>query len=144
MKVRFLTIVLFSIFTLIFNSCSRSKNEVNVYVWSDYLSQDVIEEFEKETGIKVNLDTYDSNEALLEKLQTGVSKYDVVVPSDYMVPKKVEKNVDARATMMLFFNEFKRILLLRSLTYHCSVNPSQIVVHLDLLKERIIRTRIGK
>ena len=76
MKVRFLTIVLFSIFTLIFNSCSRSKNEVNVYVWSDYLSQDVIEEFEKETGFKVNLDTYDSNEAQLEKLQTGVSKYD--------------------------------------------------------------------
>ncbi|CUS83969.1 spermidine/putrescine transport system substrate-binding protein [Candidatus Kryptonium thompsonii] len=93
MKVKLLTIVLSSIFILIFNSCSRSKNEVNVYVWSDYLSQDVIEEFEKETGIKVNLDTYDSNEALLEKLQTGVSKYDVVVPSDYMVQILIRQNL---------------------------------------------------
>ncbi len=53
----------------------------------------MIEQFEKETGISVNLDTYDSNEALLEKLQTGVSKYDVVVPSDYMVQILIKQNL---------------------------------------------------
>ncbi len=74
-------------------SCGGSKNRVNVYIWSDYLPPDVIEKFEKETGIKVNLDTYDSNEALLEKLQTGVSKYDVVVPSDYMVQILIKQNL---------------------------------------------------
>lgn len=74
-------------------SCGTNKNRVNVYIWSDYLSPDVIEKFENETGIKVNLDTYDSNEALLEKLQTGVSKYDVVVPSDYMVQILIKQNL---------------------------------------------------
>ncbi len=74
-------------------SCGGGKNRVNVYIWSDYLPPDVIEKFEKETGIRVNLDTYDSNEALLEKLQTGVSKYDVVVPSDYMVQILIKQNL---------------------------------------------------
>lgn len=81
------------VISFILASCGGSKNRVNVYIWSDYLPPDVIEKFEKETGIKVNLDTYDSNEALLEKLQTGVSKYDVVVPSDYMVQILIKQNL---------------------------------------------------
>ena len=84
---------LFLAFVLIFISCGRNKNQVNVYIWSDYLPSDVIEKFEKETGIKVNIDTYDSNEILLEKLLTGVSKYDVVVPSDYMVQILIRQNL---------------------------------------------------
>jgi spermidine/putrescine-binding protein len=80
-------------FVLIFTSCGRNKNQVNVYIWSDYLPSDVIEKFERETGIKVNIDTYDSNEILLEKLLTGVSKYDVVVPSDYMVQILIKQNL---------------------------------------------------
>ncbi len=81
------------VISFILASCGGSKNGVNVYIWSDYLPPDVIEKFENETGIKVNLDTYDSNEALLEKLQTGVSKYDVVVPSDYMVQILIKQNL---------------------------------------------------
>ncbi len=81
------------IIALIFSSCAKNEKRVNVYIWSDYLSQDVIEKFERETGVKVNLDTYDSNEALLEKLQTGVSRYDVVVPSDYMVQILIKQNL---------------------------------------------------
>jgi spermidine/putrescine-binding protein len=80
-------------FVLILISCGRNKNQVNVYIWSDYLPSDVIEKFERETGIKVNIDTYDSNEILLEKLLTGVSKYDVVVPSDYMVQILIKQNL---------------------------------------------------
>lgn len=88
-KISFLAFALL----LLFWSCSKHEKEVNVYVWSDYLSQDIIEKFEKETCIKVNLDTYDSNEALLEKLQTGVSSYDVIVPSDYMVQILIRQNL---------------------------------------------------
>ena len=58
---------------------------LNIYIWSAYLPQEVIDKFAAQTGIKVNFDLYDSNEALLEKLQSGVADYDVVVPSDYMV-----------------------------------------------------------
>lgn len=59
--------------------------QLNVYIWSEYLPQEVVDRFAKEKGIKTTVDTYDSNEALLEKLQSGVADYDVVVPSDYMV-----------------------------------------------------------
>ena len=62
-----------------------AARRVNVYIWTNYLPQEVIAEFERRTGVEVNVDTYDSNEAVLEKLQSGVVDYDIVVPSDYMV-----------------------------------------------------------
>ncbi|HEV8582975.1 MAG TPA: spermidine/putrescine ABC transporter substrate-binding protein [Thermoanaerobaculia bacterium] len=61
------------------------RKEVNVYIWTNYLPREVIAGFEKRTGIRVSVDTYDSNEAVLAKLQSGVADYDIVVPSDYMV-----------------------------------------------------------
>ena len=59
--------------------------KLNIYIWSAYLPKEVLDDFTAKTGIKVNFDVYDSNEALLEKLQSGVADYDLVVPSDYMV-----------------------------------------------------------
>jgi spermidine/putrescine-binding protein len=58
---------------------------LNVYIWSEYLPQSVADRFTAKTGIKVVIDTYDSNETLQAKLQSGVADYDIVVPSDYMV-----------------------------------------------------------
>lgn len=58
---------------------------LNVYIWSNYITQELLDQFRAETGVPVRLDVYDSNEAVLEKLRSGVSDYDVVVPSDYMV-----------------------------------------------------------
>jgi spermidine/putrescine-binding protein len=63
----------------------RDRNVLNLYIWSAYLPDEVLAEFTQRTGIRVRYDTYDSNEALLEKLQSGVADYDIVVPSDYMV-----------------------------------------------------------
>ena len=54
---------------------------VNVYNWSDYIDSTIIDEFTKETGIKVVYDTYDSNEVLETKLLAGGSGYDIVVPT---------------------------------------------------------------
>lgn len=65
--------------------CAKQRNVLNLYIWSEYIPDDVLEEFTARTGIKVRYDTYDSNEVLLEKLQSGVAQYDLVVPSDYMV-----------------------------------------------------------
>jgi spermidine/putrescine-binding protein len=62
-----------------------SDKVLNVYIWTNYLPKEVVEDFQKRTGIKVNVDTYDSNEAVLAKLQSGVADYDIVVPSDYML-----------------------------------------------------------
>jgi putrescine transport system substrate-binding protein len=54
---------------------------LNIYNWSDYIAEDTIANFEKETGIKVRYDTFDSNETLHAKLVAGKTGYDVVVPS---------------------------------------------------------------
>ena len=58
-----------------------AEKVVNVYNWSDYIDPSVIADFQKEYGIKVNYDVFDSNEVLETKLLTGHSNYDVVVPS---------------------------------------------------------------
>jgi spermidine/putrescine-binding protein len=63
----------------------QGLSQLNVYIWSSYISPRLVQEFEREFHCKVNYDLYDSNEALLAKLQGGNVSYDLVVPSDYMV-----------------------------------------------------------
>ena len=64
---------------------SHAEGELFIYNWTDYTAPDLIEKFEAETGISVTLDTYDSNETLLAKLQSGATGYDIVVPSHNFV-----------------------------------------------------------
>jgi putrescine transport system substrate-binding protein len=67
-------------------SSARAQEEekiLNVYNWSDYIAEDTIANFTKETGIKVRYDVFDSNEILHAKLVAGKTGYDVVVPSSY-------------------------------------------------------------
>lgn len=62
------------------------EKELAVYNWSDYIAPDTVANFMSETGIWVTYDTYESNEELLAKLQSGARGYDVVVPSSYLIP----------------------------------------------------------
>jgi len=66
---------------------------VNVYNWSDYIDPAVIEGFQKETGIAVRYDVFDSNEVLETKLLAGNSGYDVVVPSAYFLERQIQAGV---------------------------------------------------
>jgi putrescine transport system substrate-binding protein len=66
---------------------------LNVYNWSDYIDPAVIEGFQKETGIRVSYDVFDSNEVLETKLLTGKSGYDVVVPSAYFLERQIQAGV---------------------------------------------------
>ncbi len=66
---------------------------LNVYNWSDYIAPDTITRFERETGIKVNYDVYDTNEVLETKLLTGHSGYDVVVPSAFFLERQAREGV---------------------------------------------------
>lgn len=65
---------------------ARAAGDLFIYNWTDYTSPDVVKKFEAETGIKVTLDTYDSNETLLAKLKSGGTGYDIVVVSSDFVP----------------------------------------------------------
>ncbi|QIK61846.1 extracellular solute-binding protein [Leucobacter viscericola] len=63
-----------------------TSGELNLYTWSDYFPDELVKKFTKDTGIKLNVDYYDSNENLEAKLRASDGAgYDVVVPSDYMV-----------------------------------------------------------
>ena len=63
---------------------------LNIYNWSDYIAEDTIKNFEKETGIKVNYDNYDSNEVLHAKLVAGKTGYDIVVPGAHFAKTQIE------------------------------------------------------
>src|SRR5207247_7444413 len=67
--------------------------QLNIYCWSTYISPRLIHGFEQEYHCKVNYDLYDSNEALLAKLQGGNVDYDIVVPSDYMVQILIQQQL---------------------------------------------------
>jgi spermidine/putrescine transport system permease protein len=63
----------------------RGLPQLNIYTWTAYISPRVVRGFEREFHCKINYDLYDSNEALLAKLQAGNVEYDLVMPTDYMV-----------------------------------------------------------
>jgi spermidine/putrescine transport system permease protein len=67
--------------------------ELNVYIWSNYLPEATIRRFEARHRVKVNVDLYDSNEALVAKLETGAVGYDVVCPSNYAVEVLIQKGL---------------------------------------------------
>ncbi|MGM7636850.1 ABC transporter substrate-binding protein [Bacillus sp. Hm123] len=66
-------------------------NVLTVYNWGDYIDPDLITQFEKETGIKVVYETFDSNEAMMTKIEQGGTAYDIAVPSEYAIDK-MKKN----------------------------------------------------
>jgi putrescine transport system substrate-binding protein len=70
-----------------------NERVVNVYNWTDYIAPAVIDDFTKETGIKVRYDTFDSNDTLETKLLAGKSGYDVVVPSAYFLERQIKAGV---------------------------------------------------
>ena len=63
---------------------------LNVYNWSDYIADDTLANFEKETGIKVRYDNYDSNEILHAKLIAGNTGYDIVVPGSHFAKQQIQ------------------------------------------------------
>jgi spermidine/putrescine-binding protein len=65
------------------------EKELHIYNWSDYIAEDTVPNFEKEFGVKVTYDTYESNEEMVAKLQAGAAGYDIVVPSGYIIPVMV-------------------------------------------------------
>jgi spermidine/putrescine transport system substrate-binding protein len=68
-------------------------NTLTIYNWGDYIDPDLIKKFEKETGIKVIYQTFDSNEAMMTKIAQGGTIFDVAVPSEYAISKMIEEDL---------------------------------------------------
>ncbi|RWN01178.1 MAG: polyamine ABC transporter substrate-binding protein [Mesorhizobium sp.] len=83
-----------SAFLALFSLGAHAQDRVvNVYNWSDYIDSSIIEDFTKETDIKVTYDTFDSNELLETKLLAGGSGYDVVVPTANFLARQIQAGV---------------------------------------------------
>jgi spermidine/putrescine-binding protein len=79
-----------------FNGCGNrdgAEGHVVVYNWGEYMDPEAIKIFEKETGIRVIYDEYETNEIMYPKIESGSANYDVLCPSDYMIQKLLENDL---------------------------------------------------
>lgn len=76
-----------------------SGNTLYVYNWGEYIDPTVVDDFEKETGIHVVYDEFETNEVMYPKIDADPSSYDVVCPSDYMISKMIKNNLLAPLDM---------------------------------------------
>ena len=70
-----------------------SENVLNVYNWSDFIGPSIIGDFEKQSGIKVHYDVYETNEMMEVKLLSGHTNYDIVVPGGSFFEREVKAGV---------------------------------------------------
>ena len=87
------TLLALSLTAAVAGAAQADDKVLHVYNWSDYIAEDTLANFEKETGIKVVYDVFDSNEVLEAKLLAGSSGYDVVVPSNPFLAKQIKAGV---------------------------------------------------
>ena len=94
MKKMIFLVVLMVTAVLAFTGCANDGQVVlNVYNWGDYIDEDIFDTFEEETGIKVNYETFSTNEEMYTKIKNGGTKYDIAIPSDYMIEKMIREEM---------------------------------------------------
>lgn len=94
MKKSIILLVILAMFATFFSGCAKDDQIVlNVYNWGDYIDEDIFEIFEEETGIKINYETYATNEEMYTKIKKGGTKYDIAIPSDYMIEKMIKEDL---------------------------------------------------
>ncbi|KZE33523.1 polyamine ABC transporter substrate-binding protein [Crenobacter luteus] len=93
MRQRMFTVIAASVLAASAGPALAAGKVLNVYNWSDYIAPETVKNFEKETGIKVRYDVYDSNEVLQAKILTGRSGYDIVVPTNAFLAKQIKAGI---------------------------------------------------
>ena len=78
---------------IISTACGDKRPVLNVYNWGDYIDPSVIKDFEKEFNIKVNYNTFATNEDMYVSIKKGGTSYDVAFPSDYMIERMIEEDM---------------------------------------------------
>ncbi|HEU4680006.1 MAG TPA: extracellular solute-binding protein, partial [Terrimicrobiaceae bacterium] len=74
-------------------SAGDSEKNLNIFCWSEYIPQGIVDAFTKETGIKVSIETYASNEEMLAKLFAGGGAYDLIQPSEYVIEGLIKEDM---------------------------------------------------
>ena len=78
---------------LISIGCGDNRPVINVYNWGDYIDPSVIKDFQKEFNVKVNYNTFATNEDMYVSIKKGGTSYDVAFPSDYMIERMIEEDM---------------------------------------------------
>ncbi len=91
MKHKFLFLCLITM-GLFLTGCGK-EYDLYIYNWGQYIDEDVIDIFEKETGLSVSYEEFETNEAMYPKVANGAGEYDLICPSDYMIQKMVEEDL---------------------------------------------------
>ena len=86
-------LVLAALALLCLAPAALAKETISVYNWGDYIDEEVIDQFEEETGIDVIYETFETNEDMYAKIAMGGSSYDVIFPSDYMIERMIQENL---------------------------------------------------
>ncbi|MGX7263167.1 ABC transporter substrate-binding protein [Enterococcus crotali] len=86
-------ILFFGVHQLEKASGMAGADTLTIYNWGDYIDPDLLRKFEKESGYKVNYETFDSNEAMFTKIQQGGTAYDITIPSEYMIQKMMKEKM---------------------------------------------------
>lgn len=77
---------------LFLTGCGK-EYDLYIYNWGQYIDEDVIDIFEKETGLSVSYEEFETNEAMYPKVANGAGEYDLICPSDYMIEKMIEEDL---------------------------------------------------
>lgn len=89
--------IIFLLFVLVVHLESQFKTgtteKLVIYNWGDYIDPILLKEFTKETGIQIDYQTFDSNEAMYTKIKQGGTVYDVAIPSEYMIAKMIDEKM---------------------------------------------------
>lgn len=85
--------LLYTVKLLNISGGKTGKDILTIYNWGEYIDPALLKEFEKETGIHVIYETFDTNEAMLTKIKQGGTAYDIAVPSEYIIEKMLEEDM---------------------------------------------------
>lgn len=93
-KSRLFLLLILLLAVVLLTSCQKDDRVVlNVYNWGDYIDESIIRDFEKKYNIRVNYDTFSTNEDMYVKIKAGGSDYDVLFPSDYMIERMIKEDM---------------------------------------------------
>ncbi|XJN84024.1 extracellular solute-binding protein [Mesorhizobium terrae] len=106
-RIRISTLAAASAISLLATASAWAEGTLSIYAWANSIAPDMVAKFEKETGIKVTVDAFSSNEDLLTKLQAGSSGYDIVTPSQHFVKIMIDSGLleDIGASSMPAFQQ---------------------------------------
>lgn len=94
MKKSIAMVLMVALIATLFVGCKKDDQVVlNVYNWGDYIDDSIFNTFEEETGIKINYETFATNEEMYTKLKKGGTQYDIAIPSDYMIEKMIKEDM---------------------------------------------------